>query len=93
MASEEDLVSVTVKWSGNEYVINGIDKTANVLALKNKIYQEIGVKPERQKLLGLKCKGRYNKLKLKLNCDKQQNIYIKPTSTTLHFISIKLNNE
>lgn len=60
MASEEnlqDLVSVTVKWSGKEYIVRNIAQDATVLQLKERVCQVTGVKPERQKLLGLKCKG------------------------------------
>lgn len=56
MAGEEKL-SVSVKWSGKEYKVEDMLKLATVADLKARIFQETGVKPERQKLLGLKCKG------------------------------------
>jgi len=53
----EEIGNVIIKWSGNEYAITGLQKTSTVLQLKNLIYAETGVLPERQKLLGLKCSG------------------------------------
>ena len=60
MASESALsvCNILVKWSGNEYVVKDISVDASVQELKEKLFQQTGVKPERQKLLGLKCKGR-----------------------------------
>ena len=59
MAEKEnpEEISVTVKWSGKEYVVDAISQDLKVADLKGKIYALTGVKPERQKLLGLKCKG------------------------------------
>ena len=56
-AKENPEISVTVKWSGKEYVVEAILKSLTVTDLKQKINELTGVKPERQKLLGLKCKG------------------------------------
>ena len=53
----EDIGNIIIKWSGKEYTINSLQKTSTVLQLKNLIYDETGVLPERQKLLGLKCSG------------------------------------
>ncbi|XP_067928631.1 ubiquitin-like domain-containing CTD phosphatase 1 [Watersipora subatra] len=60
MASESALsvCNILVKWSGNEYVVKDISVDASVQELKEKLFQQTGVKPERQKLLGLKCKGK-----------------------------------
>jgi len=49
--------NIIVKWSGKEYTITGLQSTSSVLELKNLIYAETLVLPERQKLLGLKCSG------------------------------------
>lgn len=54
MAGVADLV---VKWGGKEYKIVGISETESVKDLKNAIYRETKVLPERQKLMGLKYKG------------------------------------
>lgn len=62
MASEEsptNQANVIVKWSGKEYTIKDISNDATVAQLKERVFKETGVKPERQKLLGLKCKGRW----------------------------------
>jgi len=53
----EDIGNIIIKWSGKEYTISSLQKTSTVLQLKNLIYDETGVLPERQKLLGLKCSG------------------------------------
>lgn len=58
MANEEKEILVTVKWSGKDYQIANVKVTSTVGDLKTQIYQETGVQPERQKLLGLKCKGK-----------------------------------
>ncbi|KAF6032568.1 UBLCP1 [Bugula neritina] len=57
-AVSESTQVVTVKWSGKEYNISNADQDITVLELKELIFKETGVKPERQKLLGLKCKGK-----------------------------------
>jgi len=49
--------NIIVKWSAKEYTITGLQTTSTVLELKNLIYAETLVLPERQKLLGLKCSG------------------------------------
>ncbi|XP_014220059.1 ubiquitin-like domain-containing CTD phosphatase 1 [Copidosoma floridanum] len=49
---------ITVKWSGEEYPITDIEENDTVLSLKNKIHKLTGVRPERQKLLNLKFKGK-----------------------------------
>jgi len=55
----EDITNIIIKWSGKEYSISGLENTSTVLELKNFIYAETGVLPERQKLLGLKCSGKW----------------------------------
>ncbi|PIK60149.1 putative ubiquitin-like domain-containing CTD phosphatase 1 isoform X1 [Apostichopus japonicus] len=52
------LVKLVVKWSGNEYEISDLISTNTVKDLKNVIKLKTGVLPERQKLLGLKLKGK-----------------------------------
>lgn len=51
-------VSLTVKWSGKEYLIPDLPLHACVVDLKNAIFEKTGVLPERQKLIGMKCKGK-----------------------------------
>ncbi|XP_039292294.1 ubiquitin-like domain-containing CTD phosphatase 1 [Nilaparvata lugens] len=51
-------VSLTVKWNGKEYEVNDLCGTDSVGTLKANIYKLTGVRPERQKLLNLKYKGK-----------------------------------
>ncbi|XP_064465626.1 ubiquitin-like domain-containing CTD phosphatase 1 isoform X2 [Ornithodoros turicata] len=51
-------MGLTVKWAGKEYSIADLPLHACVLDLKNAIHEKTGVKPERQKLIGIKCKGK-----------------------------------
>ena len=59
MAAEQETNSLTlvVKWSGKEYVIDNIANSNTVEHLKAIIAKKTNVLPERQKLLGLKYKG------------------------------------
>ncbi len=54
-------VDCCVKWNGKEYKILGLQQDDNVLGLKKAITAQTGVLPERQKLLGLKYKGEYER--------------------------------
>ena len=51
-------ISVVVKWAGKEYSVENIDPGESVMDLKVKIMNQTGVRPERQKLLNLKVKGK-----------------------------------
>jgi len=51
-------VSLTVKWAGKEYQVAGLEQSHTVLDLKLRIMEKTGVRPERQKLLNLKVKGK-----------------------------------
>ena len=51
------LPKFSVKWNGNEYPIEGLDKTNTIYDLKEKIECLTNVLVERQKLLGLTHKG------------------------------------
>jgi len=51
-------LSLIVKWSGKEYAIDNMDTGETVMDLKVRIMNQTGVRPERQKLLNLKCKGK-----------------------------------
>ncbi|XP_056004747.1 ubiquitin-like domain-containing CTD phosphatase 1 isoform X2 [Ostrea edulis] len=57
MAGEPSDHTVVVKWSGEEYKLI-IEKDGTVTDLKKAIQDATGVLPERQKLLGLKFKGK-----------------------------------
>lgn len=48
---------IVVRWSGKEYDILDLQEEDTVLTLKEYIYKETGVRPERQRLLNLKSKG------------------------------------
>merc|ERR1740119_72735 len=50
--------NLVVKWAGKEYEINDLEGTDSVMDLKVKIMEKTGVRPERQKLLNLKAKGK-----------------------------------
>ena len=54
----EDKLTILIKWNGKEYKIDGLSKEQTVKDLKDAISVETGVLPPRQKLLGLKCKGK-----------------------------------
>jgi len=56
----EEIGNIVIKWSGKEYTISNLQKMTTVLQLKNLIFAETGVLPERQKLLGLKCSGMWH---------------------------------
>lgn len=47
-------VEVTIKWSGKEYIISNLLATHCISDLKTEINKQTNVKPERQKILGLK---------------------------------------
>ncbi|XP_022091896.1 ubiquitin-like domain-containing CTD phosphatase 1 [Acanthaster planci] len=50
--------NVVVKWNGKEYTISDVGESETVLDLKCMISKQTGVLPERQKLIGLKLKGK-----------------------------------
>lgn len=53
-----DNIDIIIKWSGKEYPINDLSSHLTVGEVKDLIYKETNVKPGRQKLLGLKLKGK-----------------------------------
>ena len=55
---ESDEVTVIIKWSGKEYTIDHVPLSEKVRYLKDRITDKTGVLPERQKLLGVKYKGK-----------------------------------
>lgn len=46
--------SVTIKWSGQEYVITDLRASSSLSELKEAVFSKTGVKPERQKLFGIR---------------------------------------
>jgi len=50
--------NLTIKWSGKEYKLENVSLQFTVLELKNLIFEKTNVRPERQKLLTLKLKGK-----------------------------------
>ncbi|KAJ8928151.1 hypothetical protein NQ314_019331 [Rhamnusium bicolor] len=69
----EGVIKIILKWSGKEYDVE-LKESDNVLDLKKEIEKHTGVRPERQKLLNLKLKGKIpdeecklGQLKLKTN--------------------------
>ncbi|KAK3705282.1 hypothetical protein QZH41_008173 [Actinostola sp. cb2023] len=51
-------VQIVIKWSGKEYAIDRLKPNHTILELKEFIKDRTGVLPARQKLLGLKFKGK-----------------------------------
>ncbi|KAJ9598473.1 hypothetical protein L9F63_010842, partial [Diploptera punctata] len=58
VSNMENEVKIFVKWGGKEYEICHLSQDDSVATLKNAIHKETGVRPERQKLLNLKLKGK-----------------------------------
>ncbi|XP_031563519.1 ubiquitin-like domain-containing CTD phosphatase 1 [Actinia tenebrosa] len=54
----EKIPSITIKWSGKDYVIDNLEPNDTIGRLKDVIKDKTGVLPARQKLLGLKFKGK-----------------------------------
>ena len=53
-----DSFGIVIKWSGKEYTIDNLQPNHTILQLKEFIKDKTGVLPARQKLLGLKFKGK-----------------------------------
>lgn len=60
--------SLTIKWAGKEYEVSGLGPEDTVLSLKVKIMELTSVRPERQKLLNLKYKGKAASDEVKISC-------------------------
>ena len=52
-----DPIALTIKWSGNDYNVE-LPMSSAVLQLKEKLAELTGVQVHRQKMLGLKLKGK-----------------------------------
>ena len=46
--------TITIKWSGQEYVIADLKSSSSLAELKEAVFLKTGVKPERQKLFGIR---------------------------------------
>jgi len=51
-------IVVIVKWSGKEYPVTDLTDQDTVEVLRHEIFRKTQVRPERQKLLNLKYKGK-----------------------------------
>ena len=54
-------VCIILKWSGKEFPLNDITDQDTVAMLRHEIFRKTQVRPERQKLLNLKYKGKARK--------------------------------
>lgn len=52
-------VSVIIKWSGREFLLNDLSDQDTVAVLRHEIFKATNVRPERQKLINLKHKGKW----------------------------------
>lgn len=50
-------ISLTIKWSNSEYLVDELTASDTVADLKSMLYSKTFVKPARQKLMGLKTKN------------------------------------
>lgn len=53
-------IEISIKWSGKDFLINNLLLSHTLLDLKAEIYKQTNVKPERQKILGLKTNSGQN---------------------------------
>lgn len=51
-------LKLVVKWNGKEFDLDNLSENDSVVTLKDAIYKQTGVRPQRQKLLNLKLKGK-----------------------------------
>ncbi|KAM7363993.1 ubiquitin-like domain-containing C-terminal domain phosphatase 1 [Cochliomyia hominivorax] len=66
-------ITIVVKWSAKEYPITDLTNQDTVAVLRHEIFKKTQVRPERQKLLNLKYKGKLAEDSLKLG-----NLELKP---------------
>ena len=52
--------SITIKWSGQEYVVTDLKSSSLLSELKEAVFLKTGVKPERQKLFGIRVPPKAN---------------------------------
>ena len=58
----EGRIDLCIKWSGQEFQFEGLPDTTTITELKQLAYHKTGVRPERQKLLGIKATPKSEKL-------------------------------
>lgn len=56
---EAKVVPINLKWNGKDFNIE-LTENDTIFDLKKEIEKQTGVKPEHQKLLNLKLKGKYS---------------------------------
>uniref|UniRef100_A0A1A9X2J6 Ubiquitin-like domain-containing CTD phosphatase 1 n=1 Tax=Glossina brevipalpis TaxID=37001 RepID=A0A1A9X2J6_9MUSC len=78
-------LSILVKWSGKEYHITDLTDQDTVAVLRHEIFKKTQVRPERQKLINLKykgkCKGAEDSVKL-LNLELKTNFKLMMVGST-----------
>lgn len=52
-------IKLGVKWNGKEFELDNLSENDSIATLKDVIFKQTGVRPERQKLLNLKLKGNF----------------------------------
>lgn len=57
-----DRIDLSLKWSGQEFRFEGLPDSTSISELKQLAYQKTGVRPERQKLLGIKATPKSDQL-------------------------------
>ena len=55
-------IDLYIKWSGQEFQFEGLPDTTTITELKQLVYHKTSVRPERQKLLGIKATPKSQKL-------------------------------
>lgn len=53
-------MEMIIKWGGKDYNLTSLQETQTFKDLKEEIYKQTNVKPERQKILGLKTNSGQN---------------------------------
>ena len=62
VSGAEGRIDLCIKWSGQVFQLEGLPDTTTITELKQLAYRKTGVRPERQKLLGLKATPKSEKL-------------------------------
>lgn len=62
VSGAEGRIDLCIKWSGQEFQFEGLPDTTTITELKQLVYHKTGVRPDRQKLLGIKATPKSDKL-------------------------------
>ena len=62
VSGAEGRIDLCIKWSGQEFQFEDLPDTTTITELKRLAYHKTGVRPERQKLLGIKATPKSDKL-------------------------------